>query len=398
MKWTIGKPAISTAEGKARLTAAVTCGEERREFYYEADAKYADAFVTERSDAFLLPLLPKAMMEARKDRDLEIVCEAPVTRSLYHQLVNQYIPILSREISYYEPVRVTAETAEEALENEKAVGTGISGGVDSSYTIAKYMNPGEGSYRLTHGIFFNIGIYGGYDSASEKRLEAKAEAIAADTGIEYLCVKSNTCKDLYGKAHAPIVPTVFMGAVLSLQKLFSVYYYSSGFSAEEMHFDETDAAYYDWLNVMLFSTENTRFYSSGLEASRLDKVRLIKDYPFTYRHLSVCLKEDQQDGNCGRCAKCTRTMAELEAVGALEQYREVFDVEQFRADPAYHWGYIILKSWGKDAFCSDVIREYKKTGKKLPVSAYVGAAKKWIKRGGTTKNKAREKVEDRVKS
>ena len=398
MKWTIGKPEIHIAEGKARLSATITYGEKRQELYYEADAGYADTFVTERSDAFLVPLLPKAMMEARKDKDLEIVCEAPVSRSLYHQLVNQYIPILVKEISYYEPIRLTAETAEEVLSNAKAVGTGISGGVDSSYTIAKYMNPGEGSYRLTHGIFFNVGIYGGYDSASEKHLEAEAKAIAEDTGIEYLCVKSNTCKDLYGKAHAPVVPAVFIGAVLSMQKLFSVYYYSSGLCAHEMHFDDADAAEYDWLNVMMFSTESTRFYSSGLEATRLEKIRFITEYPFTYRHLAVCLNEDQQKGNCGRCAKCTRTMAELETIGALDKYREVFDVEQFRADPGYHWGYIVLKSWEKNVFCIEMLDEYKKQGKKLPAGAYAGAVRKWIKRGGTTKNRAREKVEDRVKS
>lgn len=395
MELLIGKPVVEIAGGKAKITAAVSYGEKCWELFYELEERLARALTADRADGFLVPVLPMALMAAREDKELRIVCESPVSRQLLHQLRSFYIPALCKNISYYESVEIAAGATEERLESMGAVGTGISGGVDSSYTIARYMDPPAPLYKLTHGIFFNIGIYGGYDSESEHVLEAKAEKIARDTGIEYLCIRSNVCKELYGKAHAPVVPFVFMGAVLALQRLFSVYYYSSGFSAEEFEFSDADAAYFDMLNVQGFSTENLRFYSSGLEASRLEKVKYIVDFPFTYDNLSVCLTEDQHSGNCGRCAKCTRTMAELECAGALERYKNVFDLSDFRNNPAYHWGYVILKAWGNDHFCSHILADYKAGGHKLPWQAYWGALQKWAKRGFTTQNKKREKVENR---
>lgn len=33
--------------------------------------------------------------------------------------------------------------------------------------------------------------------------------------------------------------------------------------------------------------------------------------------------------NCGRCEKCTRTLLALDALGALDKYRDVFDVDYY---------------------------------------------------------------------
>ncbi|MBE6968543.1 MAG: hypothetical protein E7442_00255 [Ruminococcaceae bacterium] len=395
MEMRIAKPCVKTSEGKARMSAAVTYGEKRWDIFYELDAAFEGAFAAARADGFLVNVLPLAMMAAREDKELSIVCEAAVSKRLYHQLVSYYIPLLCKNISYYEPVKICCEVEETPVKSMGAVGTGISGGVDSSYTIAKYMSPEAGVYRLTHGVFFNVGIYDGYDSPSEKMLEEKAQRVAEDTGISYLCVKSNACKDLYGKAHAPIVPFVFLGAVLALQGLFSVYYYSSGYSANEFGFSDAKGADHDGLTVQCFSTESVQIYSSGIESTRLEKVRYIIDHPFTYDNLAVCLKEDQAEGNCSRCAKCTRTMAELDCAGALERYKNVFDIEDYYRDVAYHWGYILLKEWGGDEYCREIRMAYKASGRKLPLRAYWGALQKWAKRGFTTVNRQREKVENR---
>ncbi len=393
MEWIISEPTLSYEENLAVMTVDVGGMEQPLQLYYKIDEKYAKELCTERIDAFLIPLLPKAMMWAKKNnRPLSLSCKTPVSKRLYHQLVNYYMPLMQKNISYYEAVTLDIPVADEILACKGAVGTGVSGGVDSSYTIAKYMQPADGSYKLTHGVFFNVGIYGGYDSDAEKVLERKAKAITQATGLEYICVQTNTCKDLYAKAFAPVVPSVFMGAVLALQKLFSVYYYSSGLYGPEMDFSDIDAAHFDWLNVASFSTQNTMFYSSGIEVKRLEKVAYIKNFPFTYDNLSVCLSEEQGKGNCGRCAKCTRTMAELESIGALDMYRSVFDVDAFRADPAYHWGYVVLKR-KHDPFCAAILARCKAEGKKLPLKAYMGAAQKFVARGFTTVNRKREKVE-----
>jgi len=392
MEIRIGSPYISLRDnGKVVLITEISGADKAFTLWYEVEKEYEQYLCPERSDAFLVALLPWVMMRSSDSDPAVIVCDAPVSEQLHHQLTQYYIPALTAHISYYHPVTVKAEVTSEKLQCAGAVGTGISGGVDSSYTLAKYMDCEDADYRLTHGVDYNIGIYGGIESRSEKLLQEKAQRISGECNLKFVMVSSNTCLQLYEKAHAPIVPCIFMGATLAIQKLFSVYYYSSAFSAADFQFSEADAAYYDLLNIHCLSTQNTTFYSSGIETTRLRKVEYITNYPFTYQNLSVCLNSNQDSGNCGRCAKCTRTMAELEALGKLDKYSEVFDVQAFRNDPGYHWGYVLLKS-RSDSFCKEIIDRYRAGGGRIPFSAYFGCIKKWVVRGFTAENKKRERI------
>ncbi|WP_319475410.1 hypothetical protein [Marispirochaeta aestuarii] len=224
----------------------------------------------------------------------------------------------------------------------------------------------------------------------------KTRKITEECGLTYLNIKSNICLALYQAAHAPIVPSVFLGAALALQKLFSTYYYSSAIKASQFSMNEADAAYYDLLNVHCLSSDSLSFYSSGIEVTRMDKIRYIADIDFVQKNLSVCLSPDQNGNNCGKCAKCTRTMAELEVIDKLVNFSRVFNIDSFWKNPGYHWGYVLLKS-KTDVFCREIICEYKKTGRKLPLQAYLSRIQKWIERGFTTRNKQRIKVEEIIK-
>jgi hypothetical protein len=69
-----------------------------------------------------------------------------------------------------------------------------------------------------------------------------------------------------------------------------------------------------------FSTHTMRVHHDGVALSRLDKVRLLLDWPTALRRLRVCNRtEFYKPGmlNCGQCEKCVRTMLELIACGAL---------------------------------------------------------------------------------
>ena len=393
MEITIGRPYLQNrASGETAICADVKEGGDSFSLWYAVPVEYAHYLCSERSDAFLVALLPWVMIRSSENSQIEVVCEAPVSEHLYHQLTRYYIPVLSSNISFYAPVNIRANVVAEILPSANAVGTGISGGVDSSYTIAQYMNCANQTFRLTHGVYFDMGMYGEMGGASEQAVQLKAKKIADKAALKFLRVTSNSCKVLYKKAYPPIVPSVFMGAILSLQKLFSIYYYSSGVTAADFRLNPNDAAYFDLFNVHCFSTRNTRFYSSGIEASRLEKVKFISDVPFTHDSLTVCLSEDQSRGNCGRCAKCTRTMAQLEVLGKLDRYAESFDVKAFREDPGYHWGYVLLKS-RHDPFCREILEKYRAAGHKLPLVVYWACFKKWAARGFTSENRKREKVE-----
>jgi hypothetical protein len=50
-------------------------------------------------------------------------------------------------------------------------------------------------------------------------------------------------------------------------------------------------------------------------------------YEPSYKYLNVCTQSAQ---NCNQCKKCTRTILALDAIGYLEKYSAVFDVEYYK--------------------------------------------------------------------
>jgi uncharacterized SAM-binding protein YcdF (DUF218 family) len=70
----------------------------------------------------------------------------------------------------------------------------------------------------------------------------------------------------------------------------------------------------------LWSTEEVELVHDGMEAERLDKIRLLAESEAARRSLRVCWTNDGGAYNCGHCEKCLRTMLALAAVGELEDF------------------------------------------------------------------------------
>jgi len=71
-----------------------------------------------------------------------------------------------------------------------------------------------------------------------------------------------------------------------------------------------------------FTTSNLRVHHADMALSRLDKVRLLLEWPAALDRMRVCNQaEFYRPGmlNCGQCEKCVRTMLELIALGALDR-------------------------------------------------------------------------------
>jgi hypothetical protein len=71
------------------------------------------------------------------------------------------------------------------------------------------------------------------------------------------------------------------------------------------------------------------------EVTRIEKIKMISQWPETYARLDVCTRPAAKRPktrfrNCGHCQKCGRTLLTLDAIGALESYAECFDLDQFR--------------------------------------------------------------------
>ena len=71
-----------------------------------------------------------------------------------------------------------------------------------------------------------------------------------------------------------------------------------------------------------YSSASVRIRHEGVTMSRLDKLRLIAEWPAGLDRLRVCnVVENYRERtiNCGRCEKCIRTMLGLAAIGALNK-------------------------------------------------------------------------------
>ena len=66
-------------------------------------------------------------------------------------------------------------------------------------------------------------------------------------------------------------------------------------------------------------------------------------------------------------------------MGKLDRFSNEFNVDAYRNDEGYYWGYMLLKR------------------KRFSIAVYFSAFKKWLKRGFTTENKARRRVEDEIR-
>lgn len=66
----------------------------------------------------------------------------------------------------------------------------------------------------------------------------------------------------------------------------------------------------------------------GAKSERPEKTRAISDLPSARKFLNVCLFP-LANNNCGKCEKCRRTLLTLDMAGRLENFREVFDIDEY---------------------------------------------------------------------
>ena len=203
--------------------------------------------------------------------------------------------------------------------------------------------------------------------------------------ISMVVIDTNLLTDIYRIAHDAVITYLVSACVMALQKLFSVYYISSGLSLAEFGVDAYVSPRYDLLCAYCFGTENMEFYVIGSEVTRLQKVKSIADDEVVQKYLNVCVKPLPDQKNCSRCAKCTRTMLELYVNGDLDKFSKTFDTKAFYQDPNYYFGYMYLK--GKNAwFIQDIFEKMKAEKIKMPRGARIAGLRKLIKNGFKRKN------------
>lgn len=328
----IGEPYIAQNGDRSRLVCDIGINRrETRTVWFEVDREYEKYLCTERSDAYVIGLLSWAMRAGH-----DITCTMPVSEELLYALREYLIPSLVKYAPSFRAVEINAPAAGTPLANAGAVGTGLSCGIDSFHVISRQLASPYKTLNLTHLCINNVGAFNGcygeygIEKARRERYQI-SQRVAKELGLPLIATDSNF-QTAFKQNHSHTHTYSSMFAVFCLQKLWGTYFYASSgydfnFFSLDNHANE-DSSHYELLSLGCFSTRGLKIYSEGGAYTRLEKTAHIAGFDYARRYLHVCTRKST---NCGKCPKCMRTLLTLDALGRLDDFREVFDVDYYRA-------------------------------------------------------------------
>lgn len=346
----IKKPYVEERTNCARLICEIVFKGEMRQVWFEVPLEYGQYLCNERSDAFLIALLPIAMREK-----CDMVCEAPVGEELLYQVRTFLVPALARASRRLYATRIIADIDTKVMTNAGAVGTGCSCGVDSLHAVVKHWKCQYPSMRLTHLAFYNVGAFDHVDNGEQQKnwQLAHARNFCKEYGFKLIETDSNI-SSAFPIGHLCVNTYRNCFAVFALQKFWRTYYIGSvgldfqHFCISNSEFD--DCAHYDLLTLDVLSTRNLKLYSDGGAIDRFTKTEALVDFEPAQKYLHVCLSDRGE--NCGRCMKCRRTLLTLDALdmlrgdGTLNAFSQVFDIQYYRIHRNMYIRWLLRQKYG----------------------------------------------------
>lgn len=310
-----------------------------------------DMIAEDRADSFVIVLM---FLAERLGQD--IVSEAPVSRKLLYELRHYVIPVI-----FDRKFDIIAESSD-IIYSGSEVATGFSGGVDSMYTVM--MHGKDSEYPLTTLCFFNTGVYEGekYRNTYIEALKNAGE-FADMYGYKIVGVDSNI-REVLNERYLDVYSFRLAAFALLLQKSVSVYMFSSGHRAVEFEVDRHNTSSYDLFSIYQLSSESLSFFLSGCEITRVGKIQALCDYEPSKKWLAPCVFSQRAGTkNCGHCKKCIRDMSVLYSMGRLEEYSEVFDIDDYIRNLPLRMGFVFAND---EPLCREAADFIKKSGIAIP--------------------------------
>jgi hypothetical protein len=308
--------------GLARIAATVAWEDTdrpEREIYIETEAAYGDD-IAPLADAFVTGALVPALHFG--ERRLKV--EGDICPRLKEGLATVMGLMRVWSGGEMKPLELEMPVRRGLLFPRRPARSGffLSGGIDSLTALRlnrlHYAQGHPGAVQdalLVHG--FDIGgvMARGMKFHVFERARAHMAPVAADAGVTLIPVYTNIrhlCDD------RDLWLNRFFGAVLA-----------AVCHAFAPRLDRVEiAASFDLPNLvpcgshpMLdpeYGSFDVRIRHRDVELSRIDKLRIVAQWPTAMDNMRVCLANVPDRLNCGRCEKCVRTMTGLVAIGALE--------------------------------------------------------------------------------
>ena len=330
---TIKKPYLSKEGSLTRLCSEIDRDGEIRTLWFGVEEQYSKYLLFERADAFVIGLLQYAIRNGH-----DIVSEAPMTRRIYEQLTEQFLPCYNKMHGDFKEkaghaVQISCPLADEIPAAGEAVGTGISCGVDSLHVFAAHSDITHACIWNMHGVTNDdtvenrkIGWKNLIDQARRFCEETNHKLIIGDTNFDRGCFEDLL---FYGST---TYGNLF--AIHCLQKLWRKYYVASGYAIKDFSLDRNvleDPAHYEYLLFPFVSGNHFSIQLDAPEKPRIEKVRALVDYRPAYKYLNVCCNIHADGRNCTYlCPKCMRTVLNLWVWDSLDLFEGVFDVQYFK--------------------------------------------------------------------
>lgn len=347
----VGVPKFSRQNGWWRLSAALhiegtqndILPAHQKEMWFALPEEYAEEFVfPDCSDCFLFGLLYYAMRFGYNIRIL-----GSISKEVVYNVRKEAMPIMAAYRTCLQTVDISADRTGSYPEG-KYVGTGFSAGIDSFYSIVgnlkEHLFPED---KLTHLFFFNVGTHDlarsfeELEHAREKfrmRYERFLPA-SKEIGLPFIPIDSNVHSFLPDNVSAAI-SVCNAAAIHFLRKGIRLYLLSSD-GRDYMEWfkylktapweEHISLAHMEPVLCQWLGDRSLKIVPYGTNVTRLEKTKILADYPPAQHCLNVCNSVDTMEKNCSVCLKCRRTMLDLELLGKLDGFRSTFDVDLFRS-------------------------------------------------------------------
>lgn len=331
-KWTCLKVDLEVKGGKNPFTQDT--------IWFAVENKNANMLADDVYDAFV-PFVLYLGMAYHQD----VHVEGEMSPLLYHNLTHYVMTIFNNFSRRTQPIKLTIDGLKIAEKGkEDLIGAGFSCGVDSMNTLYSnfVMNEDE-RFRVNSLFFFNCGQNGEYGEEKTKKVWQSRinlhEKARKAMGLPAYYIDSNL--HAFYSQRLPISHIGYIGlccCVLSVQKSVRRYYFANNLSYDEIlkygleYRDKDIFEYSESFLVHLLSTELLEIVIDGCEFTRAEKLERIQDWDIARKNLDVCVDADVDGRNCSKCSKCMRTLLVLDAMGKLDNFKDVFDLETYRSE------------------------------------------------------------------
>lgn len=346
----IGKPKIAKSkEGWVRLESEIKIDGIQKTAWFAVESEYEKYLDDQVADAFVVGLLPRAIHEA-----YDIESDAFVSEELLFNLETYLLPITSKNSAgKAHNVNINAAPLSRNLK-ACGVGTGVSGGIDSSDAILEVLKqskkyPGMALTHLAYFIHDATEIVPGEPlqefriKQTEKELNC-IENIANELKLPIVKIESNIY-NVSGVIEELACTYHGMSNVFALAKLFKIYFAASAYDISDFSMLKSYYSNLEYGDIFVFpmlSIPSLRFYIAGITRNRFEKTKEVGEEKWLFDNINVCfpLKGEKCGINC-TAGKCLRTMWDLEISGKLDNYKKSLPVDEFRTNrkKAISWLY-----------------------------------------------------------